>query len=97
MLRIRTGRQLALMWAIVAIVFVVSALISIALAPTEPVTAPPASYYAGLVGLLAVGAALVPTWIWAGRTEAAAVGLMVQAAVIVAAILWLLAMIFPFL
>ncbi len=102
MLTIRTPRQLGALWAITVVVFALSARVSIALAPAEltpdqPFRAAAPSYFAGLVGLLGVAVALVLTWVWASRTESAAVGIMVQVAVIIGALLWLLAMIFPFL
>ncbi len=102
MLRIRTSRQLGALWAVTVGVFVVSAWASIALAPAEvapgqPFSAAAASYFAGLVGLLGIAVALALTWVWASRTESATLGIMVQIAVILGAVLWLLAMIFPFL
>ncbi len=102
MLRIGTARQLGTMWAIAVIVFIVSARVSIALAPAEMTPnqtfrAAAPSYFTGLVGLVGVGVALVLTWGWARRTESDDLGIMVQLAVILGAVLWLLAMIFPFL
>lgn len=102
MLSIRTGRQLGAVWAVTVIVFLVSAWVSIALAPAEvapdrPFRAAAPSYFAGLVGLLGVAIALALTWVWASRTESASLGVMVQIGVIFGALLWLLAMIFPFL
>ncbi len=102
MLRIQTARQLGALWAVTVGVFVVSACVSIALAPADvapdqPFRAAAASYFAGLFGLVAVAVALALTWVWASRTESDALGLMVQGAVLLGAVLWLLAMIFPFL
>ncbi len=99
---IRTARQLGIMWAIAVILFVLSARVSIALAPADTTTnqtfrTAAASYFAGLVGLVGVGVALVLTWGWAARTESATLGSFVQLGVVLAAVLWLLAMIFPFL
>ena len=98
-MRLQTGRQVAGLWFSVVLVFLASAWASIALSPATPVTRPPASYYVGLVGLAAVGIALWLTWAWvrrAGPTTRAARTLL-QVLLTLGTLLWLVAMLFPFL
>src|SRR5690349_15881107 len=64
---IRSGRQVALLWAGALLVFLVSAWAPTALHPASLVQRPPASYYVGLVGVLAIGLALVLTWRCVGQ------------------------------
>ncbi len=99
MIGIRSGRQIGIVWAIAVVIFYISAKISIALTPPEPVTSPPASYWVGLVGLLAIGIALALTWYWASREGPVSDDTrgLVKFLVLVGAFLWLLAMVFPFL
>ena len=96
---IQSGRQVVLMWAGAIALFMASAWASTALLPAEPVARPPASYYVGLVGLLAIGAALVMTWMWAGQEGTASSGtrIAVRAVLVVLGGLWIIAMLFPFL
>lgn len=96
---IRSGRQIALLWAGALIVFLICAWASRALHPSGPVQRPPASYYVGLVGLLAVGVALVLTWRWVGQAGPASSGARagLRALLLLGGVLWLAAMIFPFL
>ena len=60
-MRIQSGRQVTALWAGALLIFLVSGWGSTALRPAGPVTGPPASYYVGLVGLVAIGIALVLT------------------------------------
>lgn len=96
---IRSGRQVALLWAGALLVFAISAWASPALHPADPSTRPTVSYYVGLLGLLAIGLALLFTWRWTGRAGPAAHGLRVAARVLLAlgGLLWPAAMVFPFL
>jgi hypothetical protein len=64
---IRSGRQVALLWAGALLLFLITAWASRALHPSHPVDRPSASYYVGLLGLLAIGLALVLTWRWVGQ------------------------------
>jgi hypothetical protein len=98
-MRIQSGRQVAALWTAALLVFLTSAWASIALHPATPVTAPAAGYYVGLLGLLAIGLALVVTWRWVrGRaTISRGTRAMLQTLLIVGAVLWLAAMVFPFL
>ena len=102
MIRIQSGRQIAALWVGALIIFVASAWGSTLLLPPDGTTArigPPASYYVGLLGLLAVGIALVLTWSWVRRSgpisQSARTAL--QALLAVGTVLWLAAMVFPFL
>lgn len=96
---IRSGRQVALLWAGALLVFLVSAWASSALHPSGPVTQPPLSYYVGLIGLLAIGLALVLTWRWVGQAGPASRGTRFAVRMLLAfgAVLWVTAMVFPFL
>ena len=97
-MRIRSGRAVMTLWAGALSLFLLSAWASTALLPSAPATRPGASYYVGLVGLLAIGLALVLTWSWARHTIPATRGtLAVRALLPIVAVLWLLAMVFPFL
>lgn len=96
---IRSGRQVALLWAGALLVFLICAWASRALHPAGPVLRPPASYYVGLVGLLAIGLALALTWRWVGvagpASSATRAGLRVL--LLLGGVLWVAAMVFPFL
>ena len=83
-------------WTIACAVFLVSAAASRVL--TGRLTPVPA-YLAGLVGLLAVGGALVLSWRGLGIAGAYAPGArrVLRWAVVLGAVLWLGAMLFPFL
>lgn len=101
-MRIQSGRQIAALWAGALLVFMASAWGSTALLPDGPLTRPTrptASYYVGLVGLLAIGVAIVLTWMWVRRTGPAERGTRAVLQVLLAtgAVLWLAAMVFPFL
>jgi hypothetical protein len=62
-------------------------------------TTPWPAYGVGLIGLLAVGAALVLSWRGVGVPGAHSAGARraIRGALLVGALLWLVAMIFPFL
>jgi hypothetical protein len=62
-------------------------------------SSPPASYYVGLLGLLAIGLALVLTWRWVGRSgpTSTTARTTLQALLAIGTVLWLAAMVFPFL
>ena len=98
-MEIRSGRQVALLWTGALLVFLISAWASRALHPVHPVRRPPASYYIGLVGLLAIGLALLLTWRWVGHagpvSSGARAGLRVL--LVLGGLLWVAAMVFPFL
>ena len=96
---IRSGRQVALLWAGALLVFLISAWVSRALHPAGPVRRPPASYYVGLVGLLAIGLALALTWRWVGIAGPASSGTRtaLRGLLLLGGVLWVAAMVFPFL
>lgn len=96
---IRSGRQVALLWAGALLVFVISAWASRALHSAVSSTRPTVSYYVGLLGLPAIGLDLLFTWRWTGRAGPAAHGRTVAARVlpVLGSLLWPAAMVFPFL
>ena len=102
-MRIASGRHLALLWTSALAIFAVSAWGSTALLPrqplSQPLARPGASYYVGLIGLLAIGGAILLTWgwvSWAGpRSEAARTA--VRALLVALAVLWIGATIVPLL
>lgn len=98
-MEIRSGRQIALLWAGALLLFLICAWASRALHPSSPITRPTASYYVGLVGLLAIAVALVLTWRWVGRAGPASSGTraVLRALLLLGGVLWLAAMVFPFL
>jgi hypothetical protein len=101
-MRIRTGRQLAGLWLGVLLLFLATAWASRLLLPAADTTAPtspPPSYYVGLIGLLAVGGALALTWSWARHSHqlAPSARAALLALLVVGSLLWLAAMLFPFL
>ena len=57
-------------------------------------TRPPLSYYVGLVGLLAIGVALVLTWRWVGQAGPASLAARAALRVLLAfvGVLWVIAM-----
>ncbi len=91
-----TRVSLARVWAAAATVFVVAMFASRALShrPT-----PWPAYWAGLVGLLAVGVALLESWRGLGEPGAHRTGtrLALRGVVAAGAFLWFVAMVFPFL
>jgi hypothetical protein len=96
----QSTRQVVAMWAGALVVFLASAWISVTiLRPAAPVTGPTASYYTGLVGLLAIGTALGLTWYWVRRTGPTSrpARVLVQLLLVLGTVLWLAAMVFPFL
>ena len=92
----RAHVPLGRVWAIAIAIFVGAAWISRSLA--RPATAG-ASYWIGLVGLLAIGAALVMSWMRLGDQSAysSMTRLVLRGVVAVGVVLWIGAMIFPFL
>jgi hypothetical protein len=101
-MHIQSGRQVARLWVGALLILVASAwgthlLLSTA-GPTNR-TSPPASYYVGLLGLLAIGIALVLTWLWVQRSGPTSRGTraVLPALLAVGTVLWLAAMVFPFL
>lgn len=101
-MHIQSGRQVAWLWVGALFIFVVSAWGSHLLLPTAGPTTRfglPASYYVRLLGLLAIGIALDLTWSWVRRSGPTSRGMraVLQALLAVAAVLWLAAMVFPFL
>jgi hypothetical protein len=98
-MRLQSLRQLGVLWFAAVIVFLSSAWASGALLPSVPVTRPPASYYVGLVGLLAIGLALALTWEWVGRVGPTSIGTRaaIRLILVFLGVVWTLAMVFPFL
>jgi hypothetical protein len=98
-MRVQSARGIAFLWAATLTFFLLSAWVSSALGPAAPALHPTASYYVGLVGLLAIGLTLVLTWKWVGRAGPTTVGgrIAIRAALVLLGILWVLAMVFPFL
>ena len=99
-MHIRSSRQVAALWAGALATFFVSAWASTMLLPSPgSASGVPASYYIGLVGLVAIGLAMVLTWVWLGRngpsSRAARTGL--RTLLVVGGVLWVVAMLFPFL
>lgn len=90
--RVPLGR----VWAAAVTVFVIAVFVSRAL-PKQRTPWP--SYWAGLVGLLAVGVALLLSWRGLGEPGAHSTGTRRALRVVVAfgALLWFLAMVLPFL
>jgi len=102
MIRIQSGRQIAAVWLGALAIFVATAWGSTLILPADAAavsSGPPASYYVGLLGLLAVGLALVLTWRRVGRSgpTSTAARTVLQALLAVGTVLWLAAMAFPFL
>jgi hypothetical protein len=100
-MHIQTGRQVARLWVSALLILLASAWGSHSLLPTAghtTRTSPPASYYVGLVGLLAIGIALVLTWLWVQRSgpTSRATRAVLLALLAVGTVLWLAAMVFPF-
>ena len=98
-MRLQSGGQVGALWMATAVVFLLTAWASGALLPTVPVTRPPMSYYVGLVGLLVIGVALALTWEWVGRAGPRSLGIRaaLRFVLLLLALFWALAMIFPFL
>lgn len=101
-MRLRSGRHVGLVWLAAAAVFLATAWASVALSPPLTPPAPPparpgAPYFVGLIGLLAVGAAIVLTWEWLGRAGPAAPWkrLMLRLGLVLLGVLWIGAMLFP--
>lgn len=96
---IRRGRQVVLLWVAALVIAFVSAALSRWLLPSTPPTGPTASYYVGLVGLVAVGAALWLTWGWLDRAgpSSRAARILLRAVLAIGGVLWVAAMAFPFL
>jgi hypothetical protein len=92
----RTRVPLALVWAAAVTVFVGSVLVSRALLD-RPTPWP--AYWAGLVGLLAIGAALLLSWRGLGEPGAhsTATRRALRGIVAAGAFIWFVAMVFPFL
>ena len=100
-MHIQSSRQVGRLWMGALLIFVASAWGSNRLLPTTGTTVPtrpPASYYVGLVGLLAIGIAIVLTWQWLRRSGPASrsTRALLQGVLTVGAVLWLAAMVFPF-
>ena len=100
-MHILTGRQVGQLWMGALLIFVVSAWFSNRLLPTAGgtvPTSPPASYYVGLLGLIAIGIALVLTWLWVLRPGPASrsTRALWQGLLVLGAVFWLAAMVFPF-
>jgi hypothetical protein len=93
---LRAHVPLVRVWAVAVAIFLVAASISRALA--RPATAMP-SYWIGLIGLLAIGVALVMSWRGLGEpsVHAPMTRRVLRGLVAVGAILWIGAMVFPFL
>ena len=100
-MRIQSGRAAGWLWVGAVLIFLVSAWGSNALlAPAgSVVTRPGASYYVGLVGLVAIGIALWLTWEWARRVGPASRGARaaLRGLLVAVTVLWFMAMLFPFL
>jgi hypothetical protein len=91
-----TPISLARVWAVALAIFFVFAWISRTLTHRP---SPMPSYWVGLVGLLAIGVALVWSWRGLGAPGAhspSARGAL-RALVVVGGFLWIVAMVFPFL
>lgn len=96
---IRTGRQVVLLWAAALAIALVTAVLSTWLLPPSPPRGPTASYYVGLVGLVAVGVALWLTWGWLDRAgpSSSAARMVLRVVLATGGVLWVAAMAFPFL
>jgi hypothetical protein len=83
-------------WAFAVPVFLVSTWISRTLTGHA---SPMPSYWTGLVGLLAIGVALIMSWRGVGNTGAHTplVAGLLRGLVAIGIVLWFLAMLFPFL
>lgn len=92
----RVQWSLPRVWAVAATTFVLAAGISRSLAASA--AAKPA-YWTGLVGLLALGAALWASWrhLGAPGTHSAVMWRVLRLVVVLGALLWVVAMLFPFL
>ena len=93
---VQTETSLARVWGIAAAIFVFAAAASRALAGRP---SPVPSYVAGIVGLLAIGVALVLSWRRVGVAGAhtPATRRVLRVAIALGAVLWLGAMLFPLL
>ena len=98
-MRLQSARHIAMLWTSTALIFLLTAWASGVLLPATPATRPPLSYYVGLLGLLAVGMSLALTWRWVGRAGPSSViaRAAIRAALALLGVLWMLAMVFPFL
>jgi hypothetical protein len=83
-------------WVLALIVFLVTAWISRLLAHGA---SPMSSYWIGLVGLLAIGAALVTSWrgLAAPGFHAPGTRRALRTLIVIGGLLWAAAMVFPFL
>ena len=92
----RARTHLGIVWAAAATVFVGAMLAARALSD-RPTPWP--AYWVGLVGLLVVGVALLESWRGVGEPGAYSTWARValRGVVAVGALLWLVAMVFPFL
>lgn len=103
-MRLQSARHVGLVWLMAAFVFLVTAWVSAALSPrlSPPVAlplSPGAPYFVGLIGLLAIGAAIALTWDWVRRAGPRAPWerFVLRLALVLLAVLWTGAMLFPFL
>lgn|SRR5205823_5389257 len=99
-MRLQSARHIAILWTSTVSIFLLTAWASGVLLPATPATHhPPLSYYVGLLGLLAVGMSLALTWRWVGRAGPSSViaRAAIRAALALLGVLWMLAMVFPFL
>jgi hypothetical protein len=95
-MRLDARPPLIRVWAVAVPVFLTSAGISLALTHRA---SPMLSYWTGLIGLLAIGIALIISWRGLGHPgiHSPLTVTLLRALVGIGIFLWLLAMVFPFL
>ena len=96
-MQLQTGRDLGRLWFIAGGVFFTCVAIVKSLGRREE--AMRVSLWVGYVGLAAVGAVLLASWVWVERSGPASPVILagLYALIAVGIVLWLLALVFPFL
>lgn len=96
-MRIDSGRDVGQLWLASGAIFAVCVGITRSLGHGEEVRK--TGLWVGYVGLAAIGAALLLTWLWLGRSgpRSLILRLPLQLLVATGVLLWVVALVFPFL
>jgi hypothetical protein len=96
-MRIRTGREIGVMWVVVGTAFI--AMVMVIRAVGRSASTQTASLVIGYVGLAAVGASLLITsrWVYQRGPRSMAIRAGLLALIALVFVLWLVALVFPFL